>query len=258
VRAGTAVLAIPLVPAPLLRADDRDALLNRAVQAAEDQLQTCGEDLHARFGLEAGSLRAITYAVAPSLLACRDSNIVALGKVGEPVIVLCTPQFWRKVKQDEEAAAHFLIHEYLHTRGLDEWPHGGMHDSVSITRIVKESCSGIREPAVAFALRQALRKAEECRPAVRAAFKVEARTPAVRWRDADPEVCRARPAGIAYVDRDDRSVIRVCPAFARGTLRSRVVWVLHEELHTMGVPHPDRADGGHEMSERIAAACFRE
>jgi hypothetical protein len=32
-------------------------------------------------------------------------NTVALGKVGDPLIVLCTPQFWRKVEQDEEEAA---------------------------------------------------------------------------------------------------------------------------------------------------------
>jgi len=58
------------------------------------------------------------------------------------LIVLCTPQFWRKVQQSDEEAAYFLIHEYLHTRGLNEWPHGGRYDSVSITQIVRESCQG--------------------------------------------------------------------------------------------------------------------
>jgi hypothetical protein len=88
-----------------------------------------------------GLARAITYAVGPKVPAYRDMNTVALGKVGGPLIVLCTPQFRRKVEQDEEAAAYFLIHEYLHTRGLDEWRHGGKYDSVSITRIVREACS---------------------------------------------------------------------------------------------------------------------
>jgi hypothetical protein len=137
-----AIILLSVPAAPLRAADDREALLNRALRAAEEKLRTCGPDLHARFGVEAGSLRAITYTVGPNIRACRDMNNVALGKVGEPLIVLCTPQFWRKVEQDEEAAADFLIHEYLHTRGLNEWPHGGKYDSVSITRIVKETCSG--------------------------------------------------------------------------------------------------------------------
>jgi hypothetical protein len=78
----------------------------------------------------------------PLFRRCRDLNNVALGKVGEPLIVLCTAQFWRKVQQSEEEAAYFLIHEYLHTRGLNQWPHGGTHDSVSITQIVRETCHG--------------------------------------------------------------------------------------------------------------------
>jgi hypothetical protein len=129
------------VPAPRLGADDdRNALLNRVVLRAEQKLQTCGSDLQTRFGVEVGSLRAVTYAVGPNIRACRDMNNVALGRVGEPLIVLCTPQFWRVVEQDMDEAAYFLIHEYLHTRGLNEWPHGGRFDSVSITRIVKETC----------------------------------------------------------------------------------------------------------------------
>lgn len=129
------------MPAPRLgAADDRNALLNRVVQTAEQKLQVCGSDLQARFGVELGSLRAVSYVVGPNIRACRDMNNVALGKVGEPLIVLCTPQFWRVVEQDTDQAAYFLIHEYLHTRGLDEWPHGGRLDSVSITRIVKETC----------------------------------------------------------------------------------------------------------------------
>jgi hypothetical protein len=134
------LLSIPL--SGLGADDDKDLLLNRAVQVAEKKLRTCGRDLHARFGVEPGNLRAITYAVGPNVRACRDLNNVALGKVGEPLIVLCTPQFWRKVEQSEEEAAYFLIHEYLHTRGLNEWPHGGKHDSVAITQIVKETCQG--------------------------------------------------------------------------------------------------------------------
>jgi hypothetical protein len=126
--------------ASLGAADDKDLLLNRAVQVAEKKLGACGPDLHARFGVEPGNLRAIAYAVGPNVRACRDMNTVALGKVGEPLIVLCTPQFWRKVQQSEEEAAYFLIHEYLHTRGLNEWPHGGKYDSVSITQIVRETC----------------------------------------------------------------------------------------------------------------------
>jgi hypothetical protein len=125
-------------------ADATNALLNRALQLAEKKLRACGPELHTRFGVEPGSLRAITYAVGANIRACRDTNTVALAKVGEPLIVLCTPQFWRKVHQDVEGAAHLLIHEYLHTRGLDEWPHGGSYDSVSITRIVKETCAGAR------------------------------------------------------------------------------------------------------------------
>jgi hypothetical protein len=129
------------VPTPRLgAADDRNALLNRAVQRAEQKLRTCRSGLQARLGVELGNLRAVTYAVGPGIRACRDMNNVALGKVGEPLIVLCTPQFWRVVEQDTDEAAYFLIHEYMHTRGLNEWPHGGRLDSVSITRIVKETC----------------------------------------------------------------------------------------------------------------------
>ena len=135
-------VALVLLPSPALRAsDDKDALLNRTIQLAEAKLRTCGPQLHARFGVKAGSLRTITYASGDNVRACRDTNNVVLGKVGEPLIVLCGPQFWRKVQQDEDSAAYFLIHEYLHTRGLGEWPHGGRHDSVSITRMVRETCS---------------------------------------------------------------------------------------------------------------------
>jgi hypothetical protein len=140
--------ALVLLWSPASRAaEDKDTLLNRAVELAEAKLRSCGPRLHARFGVEAGSLRTITYAAGDRISACRDTNNVALGKVGEPLIVLCTPQFWRKVAQDEESAAYFLIHEYLHTRGLGEWPHGGKYDSVSITRIVKETCQGGRTRA---------------------------------------------------------------------------------------------------------------
>jgi len=141
-RCTVALVLLSLRVASLGAADDKDLLLNRAVQVAEKKLRTCGPDLHARFGVEPGSLRAISYAVGPNIRACRDLNNVALGKVGEPLIVLCTPQFWRKVQQSEEEAAYFLIHEYLHTRGLNEWPHGGKLDSVSITQIVRETCQG--------------------------------------------------------------------------------------------------------------------
>jgi|SRR5262245_13508464 len=134
------LLSMPVTA--LKAADDRNVLLNRAIQAAEAKLRTCEPDLRSRFGIESGSLRAITYAANHKIQACRDMNNVALAKVGEPLIVLCTPQFWRKVAQDEDEAVYFLIHEYLHTRGLKEWPHGGKYDSVSITRIVKETCSG--------------------------------------------------------------------------------------------------------------------
>jgi hypothetical protein len=144
----TLALVLLAVPTALTAADDRDRLLNRALRTAEEKLLTCGGDLHARFGVEPGSLRTITYAVGP-VHACRDTNNVALGKRGEPFIVLCTPQFWRKVEQDEQEAAYFLIHEYLHTRGLDEWPNGGKYDSVSITRIVKETCRGKGDAALA-------------------------------------------------------------------------------------------------------------
>jgi hypothetical protein len=141
VRWGTvALVLLSVAAAPLAAASDKDVLLNRAVQAAEQKLRSCGPELHARFGVEPGSLRAITFAVAPNVRACRDLNTVALGKVGEPLIVLCTPQFWRMAEQAREEAAYFLIHEYLHTRGLDEWPHGGKYDSVSITQIVREVC----------------------------------------------------------------------------------------------------------------------
>jgi hypothetical protein len=124
----------------LSAADDKNELLNRAVQRAEQKLRTCGADLHARFGVEAGSLRAIKYSASPDVRACRDTNNVALAQVGEPLIVVCAPQFWRKVEQDEDEAAYFIIHEYLHTRGVKEWPHGGNYDSVSITRVIKEIC----------------------------------------------------------------------------------------------------------------------
>jgi hypothetical protein len=101
---GAALVPASIPAAPLRAADDKDALLNRAVQVAEEKLRSCGSELYSRFGVEAGNLRAITYAAGPRVLACRDMNTVALGKVGEPLIVLCTPQFWRKVEQDEEAA----------------------------------------------------------------------------------------------------------------------------------------------------------
>src|SRR5262245_1696729 len=141
VRRCAVICALLAMPVSVLRAaDERNVLLNRALQRAEQKLRTCGPDLHARFGVEAGSLRAITYAAGPNVQACRDMNNVALGKVGEPIIVLCGPQFWRKVEQNGDEAAYFLIHEYLHTRGLKEWPHGGKYDSVSITRIIKETC----------------------------------------------------------------------------------------------------------------------
>ena len=122
-------------------ADERDELLNRAVLAAEAKLRTCGQALHARFGVERGSLRAIRYVAGSNIHACRDLNNVALAHFGKPLIVLCTPQFWRKVEQDEAEAAYFLIHEYLHTRGLNELPSGGKYDSVSITRIIRETCT---------------------------------------------------------------------------------------------------------------------
>ena len=141
VRSNTAAIALlsALTPSPAA-ADDKNALLNRTLLVAEQKLRTCGAELHARFGVEPGSLRAITYAVAPDVHACRDLNTVALAKVGEPLIVLCTPQFWRKAEQAPEDAAYFLIHEYLHTRGLGEWPNGGKYDSVSITQTVKQVC----------------------------------------------------------------------------------------------------------------------
>src|SRR5262245_19642240 len=121
-------------------ADVKNELLNRVVRAAETKLRSCGQALHAQFGLESGSLRWIRYVVGPNISLCRDMNNVALGRVGEPLIVLCTPQFWRKAEQDEEEAVYFLIHEYLHTRGVREWPNGGDYDSVAITRIVREAC----------------------------------------------------------------------------------------------------------------------
>jgi hypothetical protein len=127
-----------------------------------------------------------------------------------------------------------------------------------LTRIVKETSSGIRDSALSFSVRQALRRADDCRLAVRAEFKAEAESPATRWSDGDPEVCRTRPTGMAYVEEAAQSLIRVCPAFARGSLRSRVVWVLHEELHTLGIHHGDHAVDGVEMSERIARACFKD
>ena len=143
VRRSAVAFVLLSIPVTLLGADDgQNVLLNQALRVAEQKLRTCGPDLHARFGVEPASLRAITYAVGPNVRACRDMNNVALGKVGEPLIVLCTPQFWRKVEQSEEDAAYFLIHEYLHTRGLNEWPHGGRYDSVSITQIVRETCGG--------------------------------------------------------------------------------------------------------------------
>jgi hypothetical protein len=142
VRWCTVTCALLSMPVPVLKAaDDRNALLNRVLQTAEQKLRTCGPDVYARFGVEAGNLRAITYAAGPNIRACRDTNTLALGKVGEPLIVLCAPQFWQKVEQDRDEAAYFLLHEYLHTRGLNEWPHGGKYDSVSITRIIKEACS---------------------------------------------------------------------------------------------------------------------
>jgi hypothetical protein len=146
-RCTAAFVLFSLPAAPLKASDDRNVLLNRAVQRAEEKLRTCGPELYARFGVEAGSLRTITYAAGDNVRACRDLNTIVLGKVGEPLIVLCTPQFWRKVEQAEDEAADFLIHEYLHTRGLNEWPHGGKYDSVSITRIVKETCGRTRDLA---------------------------------------------------------------------------------------------------------------
>ena len=144
---GRAALVLALVPAAALEAaDDKNVLLNRALKAAEQRLQACGPELHARFGVTAGSLRAITYAVGPDVRACRDSNTVALGKTGEALVVLCTPQFWRVAERDLEGAAEFLIHEYLHTRGLDEWPHGGKYDSLAITRLVRKTCPRTARP----------------------------------------------------------------------------------------------------------------
>src|SRR5262245_48455606 len=110
-----AIALLSMPAASLAAADDKNVLLNRALQVAEQKLRACGPELHARFGVEPGSLRAITYAVAPNVRECRDPNTVVLAKVGEPVIVLCTPQFWRKAEQAPEDAAYFLIHEYLHT-----------------------------------------------------------------------------------------------------------------------------------------------
>jgi hypothetical protein len=120
------------------------AIFGRAYQRAARMVQTCEAPLERSFAVDVGldTFTKLAWSEAGQRVhLCRDSNNVALAAPGKPAVLLCAPQFWQVAEQDPDQAAAFLVHEYLHTRGLREWPQeGARYDSVGITKAIKARC----------------------------------------------------------------------------------------------------------------------
>lgn len=81
-------------------------------------------------------LRLIVFMNGASTPQCRRSTVVAFTAVGSRVVFVCPASFRETVSIDSDLGASLLIHEMLHSLGLEENP----PTSLQITRRVMDRC----------------------------------------------------------------------------------------------------------------------